>query len=284
MRSRRLHVTVVVVALAAVLLSTSPSSAAPRVARVHPARTTPLGAKVVFPLGIRDRREPSGLAPPGAHALRGYVMSYRNDFTSRRLSSEWGKFNGVPSGDAGSEWAPSHVLTGGGVVRLATYRDPRFGGNWVSGGMCQCKKGFLYGAVFVRSRVTGPGPDEAELLWPVAPMWPPEVDMNESAYATDSTSWTVHYGSGNAFQQGTHTFNLERWHTWGVIWTRRSLTFTMDGRQWGRITNYGEISHQAMTLDIDQQTRCNVPASWAACPKHEATLQVDWVAEYRPVG
>ena len=148
--------------------------------------------------------------------------------------------------------------------------------------MCQCKKALLYGAFFVRSRVTGPGPDEAELLWPIAPTWPPEVDLNESAYATNATSWTVHYGSGNAFVQGTHSFNLERWHTFGVIWTPRSLTFTMDGRLWGRITNYNEIPHQPMTLDIDQQTRCNVPASWAACPKHPATLQVDWVAEYSP--
>ena len=216
--------------------------------------------------------------------MRGYVLSYRNDFTSASLPSDWGKFAGVPSGDAGSQWAPSHVQTGGGIARLLTYRDPKFGGSWVSGGMCQCNKGRLYGAFFVRSRVTGPGPDEAELLWPVAPVWPPEVDLNESAYATNSSSWTVHYGSGNAFQQGTHSFNLERWHTFGVIWTQRSLTFSMDGRLWGRITNYAEVPHQAMTLDIDQQTRCNVPASWAACPKHPATLQVDWVAEYRPAG
>ncbi len=216
--------------------------------------------------------------------MRGYVLSYRNDFSHRGLPSEWGKFNGVPSGDSGSEWAPSHVLTGGGVVRLTTYRDPRFGGRWVSGGMCECKHGFLYGAMFVRSRVSGPGPDEAELLWPVAPVWPPEVDLNESAFATNSSSWTVHYGKGNAFVQGSHSFDLERWHTWGVIWTPRSLTFSMDGRLWGRITNHGEIPHQPMTLDIDQQTRCNVPASWAACPKHRATLEIDWVAEYRPGG
>ena len=251
---------------------------------MHPARITPLGKRVVFPFGVPDRREPSGLAPPGARAMRGYVMSYRQDFGAKTLPAEWGKFNGVPSGDAGSQWAPSHVQIGGGIIRLQTYRDPKFGNNWVSGGMCQCRKGRLYGAFFVRSRVTGPGPDEADLLWPVAPVWPPEVDFNESAYATNSTSWTVHYGSGNAFTQGTHGFNLMRWHTWGVIWTPRSLTFTMDGRSWGRITNYGEIPHQPMTLDIDQQTRCNVPASWAACPTHPATLQIDWVAEYAPIG
>ena len=279
----RLRVAGVVIAAGAVLLSAAPSLAALQSSRAHHRHSTALG-KAVYPLGIPSRREPSGLAPPGPRALRGYVLSYRSNFRSPVLPSEWGKFAGIPSGDAGSEWAPSHVLTGGGVIRLTTYRDPNFGGHWVSGGMCLCKKGMLYGAIFVRSRVTGPGPDEAELLWPVAPVWPPEVDLSESAYSTHSTSWTVHYGSGNAFEQGTHHFNLERWHTWGVIWTRKSLTFTMDGRQWGRITNYGEIPHQPMTLDIDQQTRCNVPASWSACPKHQATLQVNWVAEYRPAG
>jgi hypothetical protein len=281
-RSSRLRVAGVVLAAGAVLVSTSPSLAAVRSVRPH--HQTSLSSKVAYPLGILDRREPSGLAPPGPRAMRGYVLSYRSEFRSRSLPSGWGKFAGVPSGDAGSEWAPSHVRTGGAMARLLTYRDPKFHSNWVSGGMCQCQQGHLYGAFFVRSRVTGPGPDEALLLWPTAPVWPPEVDLNESAYSTHSSSWTVHYGHGNAFEQGTHNFNLERWHTWGVIWTSRSLTFTMDGREWGRVTNYSEIPHQPMTLDIDQQTRCNVPASWAACPRHEATLQVNWVEEYRPAG
>lgn len=196
------------------------------------------------------------------------------------MPKNWGKFAGQPAGNKTSYWAPSHVVVGGGMVRLLTYRDPRFKGKWVSGGICDCKLKAKYGAFFVRSRVTGPGPDEDELLWPVANVWPPEVDFNESAYSAHSTSWTVHFGTGSAFVQKSHTFNLERWHTWGVIWTASSLTFTIDGVPWGVITNRAEVPQQPMTLDIDQEARCVPGLSWAACPTHRASLQINWVAEF----
>ena len=94
----------------------------------------------------------------------------------------------------------------------------------------------------------------------------------------------MHYGGNDTVVHGSTGTNLLGWHTWGVIWTARSIRFLVDGHVWGAVTKRSEIPHQPMTLDIDQQTRCNVPASWAACPKHEATLQVNWVAEYRPAG
>jgi hypothetical protein len=273
----------VVVAGAAALVATSASASSLSGSSHRPAsaNTTP---KLGLLVGVPDRHEPSGKAPPVSDALAGYRMSYVQDFNGRSLPTGWGKFEGQPSGTGSSYWAESHVLVGGGIVRLVTYRDPRFGGRWVSGGICQCKSGSQnvgtkYGVFLVRSRVTGPGPDEDELLWPVANVWPPEVDFNESAFSAHSTSWTVHYGSSTKFVQGTHSFNLKRWHTWGVIWTPTTLIFTIDGVAWGVITNRGEIPHQAMTLDIDQEARC-IPVSWSACPVHKVALQIDWVAEF----
>ena len=264
------------VLLAPVLVASLPSGASS-----HP----PVAAipHTVFPLGVVNPREPSGMAPPNASALPGFALSYVQDFSAKALPNEWGRFNGAPSGDPGSMFVPSHVLTGGGVVREVTSRDRVNGGNWATGGMCLCGNGGqLYGAFFVRSRVTGPGPNVSELLWPVANVWPPEVDFNEMGYVTNSTSWTVHYGSGSSFFQRTHSWNMLRWHTWGLIWTPRLLTFTMDGKAWGTLSNYSMIPHQPMTLDIQQQTWCithrkNVDA----CPQHNVALQVDWVATYR---
>ena len=217
------------------------------------------------------------MAPPGPNALPGYHQIYKTDFLGTTLPKGWGKFEGIPKGDPGSRWAFSHVLLGGGMVRLVTYRDPRFNDQWTTGGISQYSLGRAYGAYFVRSRATGPGPDENELLWPVAPVWPPEVDMNEMGFNPHSTSWTVHYGHGNTFVQTTRTFDMERWHTWGLIWTPTSLTFTMDGKSWGRLTNTAEIPHQKMMFDVQQQIWCSPRL---ACPTHPASLQIDWVAEY----
>ena len=229
-----------------------------------------------YPVGVPDAHELSGKAPPAANAMPGYVRSYVTEFPGKVLPSGWSKFSGQPSGNPDAYWSEAHVVVGGGVVRLLTYRHA---GRWVSGGMCMCARPLTYGAIFVRSRMTAPGPDNDELLWPVANVWPPEVDFNETAYSAFSTSWTVHFGSSTAFVQGTHSFDLERWHTWGVIWTPSSLTFTMDGKVWGTVTNKAEVPHQAMTLDIDQEARCN-GTKWAACPTGTATLQINWVTEF----
>jgi hypothetical protein len=248
---------------AGALLATTPSGAS---------RTPP--PKTLFPLGVPDAKEPSGVAPPTPTALAGYKQVYVSDFPGRTLPKGWGTFNGVPQGDNQSRWLPSHVVVSSSMMRLIA---SHVGNEWVTGGVSQYTVGRLYGAYFVRSRVTGPGPDQNEMLWPVAPVWPPEVDFNEMGYSTTSTSWTVHFGHGSAFVQGTRSFDMERWHTWGVIWTPRAMTFTIDGREWGRLTNYGVIPHQKMRLDIQQQVWCQPRL---ACPTRASALEVDWVAEY----
>lgn len=265
-RSRRLLAGLSVLAMAVTMLVTSPTGAS--------ATTSP---RLPYPLGTPDTLEPSGMAPPGANALSGYHELYVNDFRGNALPAGWGKFNGVPKGDPGSRWAPSHVLLGGGIVRLIAYRDPRFAGQWTAGGISQYSLGRAYGAYFIRSRATGPGPDENELLWPVAPVWPPEVDLNEMGYRTNATSWTVHYGHGNTFVQTTKRVNMERWHTFGVVWTPTSLTFTVDGHPWGHVTKQAVVPHVKMMLDVQQQIWCSPRL---ACPRKPAALQIDWVAEY----
>jgi hypothetical protein len=280
----RLRRTVIASVAVGVLLGPVLVNAAPSAASGPIPRVTAKAPQVIYPSGIRDAVEPSGEAPPGPKALPGYALTYTQDFTGQTFPSDWGKFAGVPSGDSTSRWSGSHVLMGGGVVRLIAWRDPQYKNDWVTGGMCQCApgEGHTYGAYFIRSRVTGPGPDENELLWPVAPVWPPEVDINEMGWPTNKTSWTVHYGHGYSFVQTTKKFNMLRWHTWGVIWTPKSLTFTIDGKAWGHLTSAAEIPHQAMTLDIQQETYCNSGIKDVnACPKHQVALQIDWVAEYR---
>jgi hypothetical protein len=236
--------------------------------------------RTAYPSGVLDVKEPSGEAPPAADALRGYRRVYKTDFNGHALPAGWGRFNGFPQGDNQSEWLPSHVVVSGGVVRLIASRDPALGGMWVTGGISQYGVHRAYGAYFVRSRVTGPGPDQNEMLWPVAPVWPPEVDFNEMGTSTTSTSWAVHYGHGAAFVQGTRTFNMERWHTWGLIWTPRVMTFTIDGHSWGRLTNWGEIPHQPMELDIQQQVWCQPRL---ACPSRASAIEIDWVEEFARV-
>jgi Glycosyl hydrolases family 16 len=272
-RARRLSAAAAALVAASLLVVTTPSGAAPH--WLASQSRYPQVARAEFPVGVRDAREPSGVAPPLASALPGYQRVYMTDFPGRALPKGWGPFAGVPMGDNQSRWLPSHVVVAGGVVRLLTSKDA--GGGWITGGIGQFGVGRAYGAYFVRSRVTGPGPDQNEMLWPVAPVWPPEVDFNEMGYSTTSTSWTVHYGHGDTFVQTTRNFDMERWHTWGLIWTPTSMTFTIDGHPWGILTKWAEIPHQKMTLDVQQQVWCHPDL---ACPTHSSSIEVDWVAEF----
>ena len=165
-------------------------------------------------------------------------------------------------------------------MQLKTFQNPALGDTWVSGGVGQ-NAGKTYGAYFVRSRATGPGPTVVQLLWPVQKEWPPEIDFDETNGVSTGTTATVHWGASNSQSQRALSINMTRWHTWGVIWTPTTITYTVDGRIWGRVTAASEVPNTSMTLDLDQQTWCS---SGYACPTAPESELVDWVAEYNPTG
>jgi hypothetical protein len=222
------------------------------------------------------------MAPPSAGALSGYSQDYVTDFAGSSLPSGWDVFTGQPGGDPGAQWGASHVVLSGGLLQLNAWQDPAYGNEWVTGGVCQCGLPNTYGAYFVRSRVTGAGPTNVELLWPTAKVWPPEIDFNETMGGITKTSATIHWSSANAQdQRDLSTIDMTQWHTWGVIWTPSEVIYTVDGQVWGTVDKADEIPNQAMTLDLTQQTWC---ASGWACPTAAESMQIDWVAEYSPQG
>jgi len=183
-------------------------------------------------------------------------------------------------GDPGAMFAPTHLTVSGGLLNINTFQDPAYGGGWVTGGTCPCGiPGQTYGAYFVRSRMTGPGPTNVALLWPDANVWPPEIDFNETYGSTTATSATVHWGAGNSqYPVRLSAIDMTRWHTWGVIWTPTSITYTVDGQVWATVSNSSaQIPNIPMHLSLQSQTWC---ASGWACPTAPASMQVNWIAEY----
>jgi hypothetical protein len=219
------------------------------------------------------------MAPPSVVAMTGYTRNYVTDFTGTSIPSGWGVYIGQPGGDPGAQFGSAHVTVGGGVLSLNTWQDPAYGNNWVTGGLCNCATGQTYGAWYVRSRSTGAGPTSVELMWPDANVWPPEIDFNETNGSASATTATVHFGATN--QQAGRSLNIDltQWHTWGVVWTPTAITYTVDGRVWGTVTNASEIPNQSMHLSIQQQTWCQ--SGWA-CPTAPQSLLVDWAAQYAP--
>ena len=240
------------------------------------AHASPL-AVLRYPVGIVNPAEPSGMGPPGAWALAGYTQAYVNDFTTRTIPTGWNVFNGIPGGDPGGKFGMKHLRMGGGLMRLLTYRDPRFQNRWVTGGICQCGVSRVYGAYFVRSRITGAGPNEVQLLWPYNDRWPPEIDFNETGASALGTSSTVHYGSQNLMDHRSVQINMTKWHTWGVIWTASVVTYIVDGEVWARVAVPSHTPRVPMRLDFEQRALCSLHRQ---CPTVPVAMYVDWVVEY----
>jgi hypothetical protein len=257
--------------------TTSANSGVATVTTIHASGPLP------YPIGRHDAREPSGMAPPGPNALKGYVRTYTSDFSGDELPPGWSDFTGVPGGDAAGHFAATHVVVGGGMLHLNTWRDPVYANRWASGGLCQCGRPVTYGAFFVRSRITGQGPNEVELLWPANNQWPPEIDFNETGDQVSSTSHTVHFGNAHTpFSQLLLVgIDMTKWHTWGVIWTPTKITFTIDGEPWGTFTDRAAIPKIPMTLDLEQRPGCSRSQ---VCLKQGQSMLTDWVAEYSAVG
>jgi beta-glucanase (GH16 family) len=231
-----------------------------------------------YPIGTPDSSEPSGFAPPSANALAGYSQTYVTNFPGSSLPAAWGSYEGQPGGDSGAQFDQNHVIVSGGLLQIKTYQDPAFNNQWVTGGTCLCNiASQTYGAYFVRSRLTGPGPTGVELLWPTANVWPPEIDFNETLGGVSSTTATVHYTSANSQIGRSFNIDMTQWHTWGVIWTSSSITYTVDGNVWASVTTPSVIPNIPMHLSLQSQTWCS--SGWA-CPSSPQALQVNWVAQY----
>lgn len=279
-RRTRLHATVLACGVVAALCSSLVVSGSARAATtsLRPAAKHPAAPR--YPIGIYDVREPSHYRPPAVNALAGYQRTYVDDFTGALSPRRWFLFNGVPSGDPSGRFSPSHVSVRGGMLRIGTWRDSNYGNAWVSGGAGLSGEPFQYGAMFVRSRETAPGPDTVELLWPANNQWPPEIDFDEAGNAVDAQWWFVHYDNPQDRVYGHAAINIEQWHTYGVIWTPSYLKFTVDGKLWGETTARYAIPDLAMALDLQAQSWCGIQGE--PCPTQNSTLLIDWVELYTP--
>ena len=169
-------------------------------------------ASILFPVGIPNAHQPSGMAPPSSNSLEGYRLAYVNNFNLPGLPSGWIAFSGHPGGLPTANFSVRHVTVSSGMLQLKTYRDPAFNSNWTTGGLCQCGKSSLYGAYFVRSRITGPGANSVELLWPYNNSWPPEIDFNENMNHSGLTTSTTHWNANNETNFATLRINMLQWH------------------------------------------------------------------------
>jgi beta-glucanase (GH16 family) len=221
--------------------------------------------------------------------IPGWHQVLADDFTGPSLNTSiWSTYEGQPGGDPGGRWSASHVSVAGGEMVIGGYRDPAFGGAWVTGGVSS-GRGLVqtYGKYLVRMRMnSGAGISHVALLWPADNSWPPEVDFSEDNGQSRLTNYaTLHYGPYNTQIPNSVSVDMTQWHTFGVEWTPGQLTYTLDGAAWATRTG-AEVPAVSMVLDIQTQAWGCGDNSWEGCPNATTPAQVnldtDWVVAYAP--
>jgi beta-glucanase (GH16 family) len=236
--------------------------------------------------------DPSGVPIPRT-SPRGWSEVFADDFTGSSLDSQWTAYWGLPGGDPGGFFDPTHVTVSGGQLVISAYKDPTdttwdAGPNtYVTGGISSSPSfAQTYGDYLVRFRMdAGQGIAHAILLWPQSNAWPPEIDFSEDNGAQRQTDYaTLHYGSGNTQVQKSIAVNLTQWHTLGVQWTKGQLVYTLDGTTWATVTN-PNVPSIPMVLDIQTQAWACGTSTWEQCPNASTparvNLDVDWVIAYK---
>jgi beta-glucanase (GH16 family) len=229
-------------------------------------------------------------AQPAARSHRGssWRRVFFDDFRHGLRPSAWEAYVGEPAGDPGGWWAPSHAVVRRGILRLETYRDRRYGGRWVSGGVSSAPAlKQTYGKYEVRLRLQpGRGVAFIALLWPATNEWPPEIDFAEDDVGSRRhLTATLHYGPrghANPQIQRTVSADFTRWHVLGVEWTPGHLAYTLDGHVWAKVKSAG-VPAQPMVLDLQAQTGTCGDTD-APCPDRttppRVNAEIDWVAAY----
>jgi beta-glucanase (GH16 family) len=210
---------------------------------------------------------------------------YSTSFTNPLDTTTWARYNGVPVCCKTSRWSPSHLVVQGGVLNLENYRDPAFGGNWVSAGISMGRSlNQTYGKWEVRFRMDrAVGVGMCMGLWP-AQGWPPEIDFaEESARYGDRTTMTgtLHYGAANNMVHSKLAGDFSQWHTAAVEWTPGKIVYRMDGKVWDTVTG-PMVPDEPMHLIIQTHVGTNGSTGEmpAASVDGNVDLQLDSVRVY----
>jgi beta-glucanase (GH16 family) len=225
------------------------------------------------------------LAVP-AQASASFTLRYYGQFRHGINTRVWTEYKGTPNCCPDTLWRRSHVVVKRGILRLQNYRDPAYGGRWVSGGVSMGRSlNQTYGRYHIRFRMTkGRGVGMCMFLWPHHG-WPPEVDFAEESSAVGGRRWetaTLHYGSRNTEIHHRVHANFTKWHTIGVTWAPGLLRYTLDGRTWAQVTGR-HVPDVPMHLGIQTHVGTNGQTG----PNPDSTtpsrvgLQIDWIKIWR---
>jgi beta-glucanase (GH16 family) len=264
----------------------TPSNEASATARQPPPDESISTTRSNADLGI----DPSGVPMPTGN-LSGWRLVYSQNFNGNSLPEDWDAYSEEPGNDPYGWWDRKNVTVSGGELHFGTTAndDLQRVGTYSTGGIGYRGNPQTYGMYLVRLKgdyEPNLKMSDIALLWPSdAKIWPPEMDFFEDQGGKrESFIATLHPGPNTddccAIREEV-TNVATQWHTYGVSWTPTTITYSIDGKQWGSAIRKSQLTSPAqwpsMNMDLDLQSQ-NLSSAQPSRPIE--TMTVDWVVEY----
>lgn len=214
--------------------------------------------------------QPSAVASGGTNAESSWRTVFYDGFSGSSLdSNKWGKYTG------GQRKGENAFVSDGKLV----LRTKRTSSGWSSAGVSNARAlKQTYGRYTIRARMDkGWGVRAVALLWPAAPVWPPEVnfyELNANDASRTKNNLTNHYPPGNQMTHASVKGNFTEWHTMAVWWSPGLLEYRLDGRTVARMTNH--VPNQPMWLGLQSKVG-GMSASPTYSTPSQVDFEIDWV-------
>jgi len=258
-------------------------SPTPRPTATPPPTPVPTPVPTVAPT-VAPTPAPAAPAPGGtAGRTVTFAAEFNSDLGSFGHDGQWGCGFGSQS-EFMSDL--STVTVSGGIATITARRQATpCGRQWASAALStRGRFAQQYGYFEARIRYSaGNGLWPAFWMNPADGSWPPEIDIVE-AYPNRDT-WpgatrmysTLHYGASNSSHEVIYDAGASLaggWHTYAVDWRPGSLTFFLDGRAIGQITQDVPAKPFYMILNLAVGNWSDTADSSTPSP---STMEIDWV-------
>lgn len=224
-------------------------------------------ALLLVPVGLgAEAKPPASGFDPNDPMASGYTLVFADEFTGSSLdpgkwSPTWGWGNGINNTYPTDEALLANVSIDSGIANFAVTLGPTPASRSYGTGVATTRGKFSqrYGYWEASLKL----PSNAHGIWPafwLVPTdlsWPPEIDIMEWLGTEPNTNYmTLHYGTAATHQQFSTTYTgpdfSANYHKFGMLWTRRSVTWYVDGIE--RASTTTNIPNKIMYMILNNNT------------------------------
>ena len=205
---------------------------------------------------------------PNNPTASGYTLVFNSQFSGSTLPTTqwstgwaWSQGSGLNSTYPNDEGLPSNITFQNGAMNLAATKGPtpsrKAYGTAVITSYGKFSQTYGYWQASIQFPTNAHGIWPAFWLVPTDFSWPPEIDIMEGLGVLPNTDYmTLHYGARNSQTGCTYTSSgLDAgFHTLGLLWTKTSVAWYVDGVQECSATAKNSIPQRPMYIILNIDT------------------------------